>query len=56
MSIYSSFILENHNLSDYQPAWMKAERYEYCEQFTKREIKSKGFFKSLTQRFTSVSH
>ncbi len=56
MSIYSAFILENHNTTEYQPAWMKAERYEYCEQFTKRETKAKGLLKSLTQRFTSAAH
>ncbi len=53
MSIYKSFIYEDYNLPEYQPAWMKAERYEYCEHFTKREIKAKGLLKSIAKRFSS---
>lgn len=51
MTIYNSFIYENHNLRDHKPEWMNAERYEYCEQVNTIIEPKKSFIKSLISRY-----
>ncbi|MBR5047106.1 MAG: hypothetical protein IKX76_02605 [Eubacterium sp.] len=53
MSTYTAFIYENHNLADHKPEWMRAERYEYCEQMENVTTTHKGLFRALTEYFKS---
>ncbi|MBR0409891.1 MAG: hypothetical protein IJI25_02650 [Eubacterium sp.] len=53
MSIYSAFIYEKHNLSEYRPGWMNSERYDYCEQFSQLTAPSKRFLERLGNLFRS---
>ncbi len=53
MSTYTAFIYENHNLQEHKPEWMRAERYEYCEQVKSLTSIRKGFIKTLTDRIKS---
>jgi len=51
MSIYHPYIKEYYSLSEQKPAWMKAERYEYCEQLGETAVRSKRLLNTIGRLF-----
>ena len=51
-TIYFDKLTDTHKM----PEWIRAERYEYCEDFygSMTEDKSKGFFARLLSTMTSI--
>ena len=51
MSIHNAANMEYYYLADQEPAWMRTERYDYCEPATDAPFTLKGIINVITRLF-----